>query len=96
MSKKPARLEVTCPCCQATMLVEATTGLVLKSQDKKPDYSLEEAVELEKERKSKADEVFAQAFVDEKKRHESLEEKFKKALDAKDELEDPTRPWDFD
>ncbi len=96
MSKDAKRLQVTCPCCQAKLTVEPTTGMVLKSQEKKTDYSLEEALRQEKVRKDKADDLFAQAFHDEKKRHASLEEKFRKALDSKDELEDPTRPWDFD
>ncbi len=40
--------------------------------------------------------MFAQAFQAEEDRHQSLEEKFKKALEAKDELDDPTRPFDLD
>ena len=87
---------MTCPCCQATLLVEPTTGLVLKSHAKKLDYSLETALRKERERKEKADELFAQAFEDEKQRHDSLEEKFRQALDSKEELDEPTRPFDFD
>ena len=40
--------------------------------------------------------MFARAFKDEEKRHQSLEEKFKKALEASDELDDPARPFDYD
>ncbi len=96
MADKPARLGVTCPCCQATLLVEPSTGLVLRSQEKKSDYSLEDALQKEKERKGQADAMFAEAFENEKRRYHSLEEKFRKALDSKDELEEPTRIWDLD
>ena len=96
MSKKTERLKVTCPCCQAKLLVEPETGLVLKSQAKKVDYSLENALQEEKRKKDQADDLFNQVFQDEKRRQDSLEEKFRKALDSKDELDDPTRPWDFD
>lgn len=96
MSEKTNKLEIVCPCCQSTLYVEASTGLVLKTKEKKTDYSLEAALKRERERKDKADELFAQAFQDEKRRQDSLEEKFRKAMDSKDELEEPTRPWDFD
>lgn len=96
MSKEDKKVNVVCPCCQATLVVEPTTGMVLKSQAKRPDYSLEEALQKEKRRKDKADEMFAKVINDEKRRHASLEEKFRKALDSKDELDDPVRPWDFD
>ena len=48
------------------------------------------------ERKSKADQIFSQAMDDEKRRHASLEDKFREALRSKDELEDPKRLWDLD
>jgi hypothetical protein len=96
MTKKVERLEVICPCCQAKLVVEPSTGLVLRSQAKKPDYSLDEALQEEKQRKDQADEAFALAVKEERRRKDSLEEKFRKALDSKDELEDPTRPWDYD
>ena len=95
MSEKN-RLKVTCPCCEADLLIDTATGLVIKSQEKKLDYSLQSAIRREAERKSKADQLFADAFQNEQDRHASLEDKFKKALEAKDELDDPTRPWDFD
>lgn len=96
MAKEVKKLQVICPCCQASLTVEPSTGMVLKTQEKKSDYSLEGALRQERDRKEKADDLFAKAFQNEKKRYATLEEKFRKALDSKDELEDPTRPWDFD
>lgn len=87
---------IECPCCQASLLVNTKTGMVLQSEKRKPDYSFENAVQTIKERKEKAAELFDQAFVTEKERQQGLEGKFREALKSKDELEDPTRPWDLD
>ncbi len=96
MSEVKKRVKVTCPDCQATLTIEPSTGLVIHSEAKKPDYTLEDAVEKERARKDQTDEMFARAFKDEEDRHQSLEEKFQKALEVKDELDDPTRPFDLD
>jgi len=94
---KQQRVEVICPCCQAKLIVDGKTGLVIHSKAMKSAYSFDEALEKEKERKSKSDELFAQAFEDEKRRRASLEDKFQEALDSKDELDEPPpRPWDLD
>lgn len=95
MEKK--RLEVTCPCCQARLVVDAGTGLVIHSDAKKAGYSFDDALRQEKERKAKSEETFARAFADEKKRQSSLEAKFEEALRSKDELDEPPpRPFDLD
>lgn len=96
VAKKTKRLEITCPCCQSRLQVEPSSGLVISSQARKPKTSLDEAIGLERERKSRADQLFAQAFQDEKQRHDLLEKKFQEALKVKDELEDPVRPLEFD
>ena len=96
MGEPSKRLLVTCPCCQAKLEIDRSTGLVIHSENRKVDYSLEDAVKQEHEKRSRADELFAKAFADERSRHQSLEEKFQKALEAKDELDDPTRPFDLD
>ena len=96
MAQDKKRMKVTCPDCQATLTIEPSTGLVIHSEAQKADYSLEDAVQQEQDRKGQADEMFAQAFKNEEERHQSLEEKFKKALEARDELDDPARPFDFD
>lgn len=94
---KRSRLEITCPCCQAKLVVDPTTGLIVHSEAKKSTYSFDDAVKREQERKSKSDELFARAVQDERRRQSSLEERFKEALRSKDELDEPPpRPFDFD
>lgn len=91
------RTEVICPCCQAKLVIDTASGLVLHSETKKAAYSFDAAVKKEQERKSKSDELFARAMQDEKRRQSNLEERFKEALRSKDELDEPPpRPFDFD
>jgi hypothetical protein len=91
------RLTVECPCCQARLVVDSKTGLVIQSQSRKQDYSFEEALQREQARKAKSDDLFAEAFAKEKQRQSTLEEKFEEALRSKDELDaPPPRPWDLD
>jgi hypothetical protein len=91
------RIEVVCPCCEAKLVVDGKTGLVIHSEHKKAEFTFDEALTREKERKDKSDELFAKAFEDEQKRRDSLEDKFREALDSKDELDEPPpRPWDLD
>lgn len=91
------RVKVVCPGCQTSMVVDGKTGLVIHSESQKSAYSFDDALEREKERKDKSDELFARAFQNEKKRQSSLKEKFDEALKSKDELDEPPpRPWDLD
>ena len=95
MSEK--RIEVTCPCCQARLLVDSASGLVLQTLSRKTAYSFDEALQKEKDRKSRSDQLFAKAFDDEKRRQETLEEKYRAALRSKEDLEEPPpRPLDLD
>ena len=94
MPKNNSRIDLVCPCCQATLLVDAKTGLILQSQEKKTDYSFEKGLKEVKERNEKSEELFAEAFDQEQQRQQGLEAKFRQALDSKDELEEPPRLWD--
>ena len=96
MPKNNSRIELVCPCCQATLLVDAKTGLILQSQEKKTDYSFEKGLKAVQERNEKSEELFAEAFHQEQQRQQGLEAKFRQALDSKDELEEPPRLWDLD
>lgn len=93
---KSNRIEVICPCCESKLTVDPKTGLVVHTEAKKSGYSFEQALHEVESRKGKTDELFAKAFLDEKRRQESLEKKFKEALESKDELDEPVRPWDLD
>ncbi|MDA2939135.1 hypothetical protein MYX75_12850 [Acidobacteria bacterium AH-259-A15] len=96
MPKGQPRIQVICSRCQATLVVDPQTGLVLHSEEKKSGYSFEEAVKEVKSRKEKSEELFQKAFVDEKRRQLSLEEKFREALESQDELDEPSHPLGID
>ena len=96
MSETKERLRIECPCCQSKLTVDPVSGLVLNHEQKKPEYSFEEAVAREKRRTANADDLFQQAVTQEQERSSKLEEKFEEALASKDELDDPVRPFDFD
>ncbi|MEE2822112.1 MAG: hypothetical protein VYA53_03930 [Acidobacteriota bacterium] len=96
MAKKMDRIEVVCPICDANMVVDPKTGLVLHSEKQKPDYSFEDALDQVKTRKEKSDERFEKTFQDERKRREALEDKFREALESKDELDEPPNPFGID
>jgi len=96
MSDEHEKLEVVCPCCQTTLTIDAKTGMILHAKEKKSAYSFEDALQQVNKRKEMADDLFNKAVTDEKRRRDSLEEKFQHALDMKDELEEPTRPFDLE
>ena len=96
MSDGHEKLEIVCPCCQTTLTVDAKTGMILHAKEKKSAYSFEDALQQVNKRKEMADDLFNKAVTDEKRRRDTLEEKFQQALDMKDELEEPTRPFDLE
>ena len=89
------KVTVKCPCCKASLLIDANTGLVLSSKEHKTNYSFDEALKREKEKKDKADELFARAVEAEERRAGELEDKFKSILESKDDLDEPP-PRDID
>lgn len=96
MAKGSDRIKVVCPLCNASMVVDPKTGLVIHSEGKKSGYSFEDALDQVQIRKEKSDELFQKAFQDEKERQKGLEDKFKEALESKDELDEPPNPWEMD
>jgi predicted nucleotide-binding protein (sugar kinase/HSP70/actin superfamily) len=96
MAKGDSRIQVVCPSCQAKLTVDPKTGLVVHAEGKKPDYSFDEALDQLQTRKDKSEELFQKAFLDEEQRKQNLGEKFREALDSKDELDEPHHPFEVD
>ncbi len=91
------KITVKCPCCHATLAVDANTGLVISSKEHKKNFSFDEALKNEEEKKDRTDELFAEAMETEKKRAGELEDKFKSIMESRDELDEPPpRPIDLD
>jgi len=96
---KQADLEVVCPCCETRLLVEASTGVILREDRKKgPKKSFEAALDEEKERKAASDELFGKALKSQKDQQALLERKFQEAMKkaAEEPDEKPHNPMDWD
>jgi predicted amidophosphoribosyltransferase len=95
------KLEVVCPCCGATLTVDAELGKVLfhqapPKQDKGPD--LDFAAQLLKKEAERREALFRQSADEEKIKSELLERKFKEAFEkTKDQpTGKPLRDFDLD
>jgi adenine-specific DNA methylase len=100
-SRGPRKLEVVCPCCGATLTVDAELGKVLfhqapPKQDKGPD--LDDAARLLKAEAERREALFRQSADEEKIKSELLERKFKEAFEkTKDQPTGrPLRDFDLD
>ena len=93
------KFTIVCPCCEATISVDAQTGAIISHEEKKKALgSFEELKgELSKQRELR-DQLFAQEMSSMKDRERLLEEKFKEALKNADTTSDkPFRnPLDMD
>jgi hypothetical protein len=94
-------LEVVCPCCGATLTVDAELGKVLlhqapPKQNKGPD--LDFATQLLKREAERREALFRQSADDEKIKSELLDRKFKEAFEkTKDQpTGPPIRDFDLD
>ena len=93
------KFTLICPCCEATLTVDAGTGALLSHEEKKKATgSFEElAGELNKQKELR-EQLFAQEMSSMKDRERLLEEKFKEALKRADTTSDTPfkNPLDLD
>ncbi len=93
------RYVITCPCCEATLTVDANTGSLLSHEEKKKVLGSFEDLkgELDKQ-KVLREQIFAQEMSSMKDRERLLEEKFKEALKRADTASDTPfkNPLDLD
>ena len=93
------RYTITCPCCEALLTVDATTGaLVAHEEKKKVVGSFDELKGAMSKQKELREQIFAQEMSSVKDRERLLEEKFKEALKRADvDSDKPFRnPLDLD
>lgn len=102
MGKKPAQtIEVACPCCHATLTIDAQLGVVLAHTPPPkaaPDVDLDDTARLLREEAERREAKFRASVEAEKKKSDVLdrlfEEGLKKAKDAP--AEKPLRDFDLD
>lgn len=94
--------KITCPCCQATLVVDRETLAILyvTEHEEKPDTaSFNQALEELKEKEQQKSSLFQKAMEEEKQRRSLLGKKFEelqKQAAANPDAPRPSRPFDFE
>jgi hypothetical protein len=102
MSKRAAdNLNVTCPCCQAKLVVDPVFGAVLSHEappKKGPDVDLTQAQSILQEQQRQREDKFADSWFQETNKEDILAKKFEEAMKkAKDApAGKPIRDFDLD
>jgi uncharacterized Zn finger protein (UPF0148 family) len=100
MARLKSELEVICPCCQATLVVDTNLGRVVGHKEpenpNKPELS--EAQRIIAEQAARRESMFQQSVESEKTRGDALSKRFEEALkQAREEpITRPTRDFDLD
>lgn len=100
-NEKTTKLEITCPCCDATIVVDQATGIVIAhaaKKDAKTAGSIAEIMSDLAAKKESSEKLFAREMSSMKDRERildaKLQEALKKAKESKDER--PLRPIDLE
>ncbi len=91
--------EITCPCCEATLVIDRVSGEVLlhKAKEIKHTGSLESMVAGLESQKSEAAKRFERQLESQKDRARILEEKFKEAMERAEKSDEKyMNPMDMD
>lgn len=100
MARLKSEIEVQCPCCNATLVVDVNLGRVISHADPergdKPELSDAQRILAEEARRREA--IFQQSVDAEKNRGDALSRRFEEALkQARQEpITKPTRDFDLD
>lgn len=91
--------EVTCPCCQATLVIDQGLRRVVRHVEPQRDRpKLDDAQRILQEEKAKRDALFEQSVASERTRGDALSKRFEEALRqaSTEEIKKPTRDFDLD
>lgn len=94
-----ANFEITCPCCEATLVVDRISGEVLlhKAKERRVGGSLESMVAGLESQKSEMQKKLDRELAAQKDRGRILEERFKEALQRAEKSDEPhVNPMDLD
>jgi predicted amidophosphoribosyltransferase len=93
------RFTLICPCCEATLTIDAQTGAILSHQEKaKPVASFDEMLKGLDKQKQMREQIFQQELGSQKDRERLLEEKFQEAMKRAEKDKDKPfiNPMDVD
>ena len=100
MARLKSELEVTCPCCQSTLVIDLNLGRVVSHAEperaNKPELS--EAHRIIAEEAARREAIFKQSVDAEKHRGDALSRRFEEALRQahQEPVTKPTRDFDLD
>ena len=98
--KLKSEFDVTCPCCQATLVIDTNLRRVVRHEEPvrgdRPELS--EAQRILAEEAARREAIFQQSVANEKTRGDALSKRFEEALrQARQQpLTKPTRDFDLD
>ena len=93
------RFTIICPCCEATLTIDAHTGAILSHEEKeKPLASFDDMVKDLDKQKATREQIFSQELSSMKDRGRLLEEKFQEARKRAEKDKDKVyrNPMDLD
>ena len=100
MAKLTSEFEVTCPCCSASLVVDANLKRVVRHTEPPsgPKPELDDAQRILAEQAARREALFQQSFAAEQGRDDALSKRFEEALkQARNEpVSKPTRDFDLD
>jgi len=100
MARLKSELEVTCPCCQAVLVVDTNLGRVVEHRERpNPDRpELSDAQRILADAEARRNALFEQSVQEHKTRGDALSKRFEEALkEAKKEpISKPLRGFDLD
>ena len=100
MAKLKSELELTCPCCNAVLIVDTNLGRIVSHQEPergdKPELS--DAQKILAAAAARREALFEQSFQNEKTRGDALSKRFEEALKEaeKEPVSRPVRGFDYD
>ena len=100
MAKLTSELEVACPCCGATLVIDTNLGRVVSHHEPeradKPE--LDEAHNILRAAEARREALFEQSFAAEQGKEDALARRFEEALKQanKEPVSKPTRDFDLD
>jgi hypothetical protein len=100
MAKLKSEIEVTCPCCNAALVVDANLGRVIshKEPERGDKPELTQASRILAEQDARREALFEQSVQAEKGRDDALSRRFEEALKqaSREPVTRPARDFDLD
>jgi len=100
MAKLKSEIEVQCPCCNSTLVIDTNLGRVIshKEPERGDKPELTQAARILADEAARREALFEQSFANEKTRGDALARRFEEALkQAQDEpVTKPVRDFDLD